>query len=193
MAGQGVKLFLSGDILSAAEINGYFMDQSVNRFATTAVRDAAFGDGIPVSGGGSGKPSLSEGRTAWVDNINSLQVYDGSSWLTIVQANSTDIVIEPETTNYILVIADKDKMKEMNTAVNIPNTVTIPTEATVAFPVGTKISVIQYGLGKTQIIASAGVSINSTPGAFLRDRYSSCTLIKRATNEWYLIGDLSAS
>ena len=191
MAGLGVKLFLSGDVLTAAEINGYFMDQSINRFATETARNAAFGDGVPIANGGSGKPALAEGRTAWIDNTNSLQVYDGASWLTIIQANPTDIVIEPKTANYTLVIADKDKMIEMNTAVNTPNTVTIPTEATVAFSVGTKISIIQYGQGKTQILGAGGVNIKSTPGAYLRAQFSSATAIKRATDEWYLIGDLS--
>ena len=191
MAGLGVKLFLSGDVLSAAEINGYFMDQSVNRFASITARDAAFGDGIPLLNGGSGKPSLSEGRTAWIDNINSLQVYDGSSWLTITQVNPTTLPIEYKTANYTLALTDKSKLIEMDLI--IPNIVTVPTESTVAFVVGTEITVAQYGVGKTRIIGATGVTIRHTPGGYLRDQFSSATLIKRASNEWYLIGDLSAS
>jgi hypothetical protein len=52
----------------------------VARFATTAARDAAFGDGIPVSQGGSGKPALSEGRICYIDELNLIQYYNGASW-----------------------------------------------------------------------------------------------------------------
>jgi len=80
MAGTGVRLFLSGDTAYAADINTYLMDQVVARFATTAARDAAFGDGIPVSQGGSGKPALSEGRICYIDELNLIQYYNGASW-----------------------------------------------------------------------------------------------------------------
>ena len=194
MAGLGVKLFLSGDVLSSAEVNGYLMDQSICRFATTVARDSAFGDGIPVANGGSGKPQLSEGRAAWVDNINELQIYDGAQWVTISQVNSSDLTIDNKTANYILVIGDKNKLIEMNLT-GTANTVTIPTNSTVAFPIGTQISVVQMGTGKTQIVAGqpAVTEIRATPGTYLRAQSSSCTLVKRATDEWYVFGDLSAT
>ena len=72
MAGQGIKLFASGDVLSAAEINGYLMDQSVARFATTTARDLAFG--------GLNQPTLSEGRICYIDASNLIQFYDGTQW-----------------------------------------------------------------------------------------------------------------
>jgi hypothetical protein len=61
----------------------------------------------------------------------------------------------------------------------------------VAFPIGTTITVLQVGSGQTTI-AGAGVTINGTPGLKLRAQWSSATLIKRATNTWVAIGDLSA-
>lgn len=195
MAGLGVKLFLSGDVLTSNEVNGYLMDQSICRFATTTARDAAFGDGIPVANGGSGKPQISEGRAAWIDSTNQLQVYDGAAWITITQLNSTELEILNKTTaNYTLIIEDKNKLIEMNLT-GTENTITIPTNSTVAFPVGTQISVVQMGTGKTNIVAAqpSVTSIRSTPGTYLRARYSSCTLIKRATDEWYAFGDLSAT
>ncbi len=72
MAGQGIKLFVSGDVLSAAEINGYLMDQAVTRFATTTERDLAFGN--------AGQPTLSEGRICYIDSTNLIQFYDGTQW-----------------------------------------------------------------------------------------------------------------
>ena len=80
MAGTGVRLFLSGEVAYAADVNTYLMDQSICRFANSAARDSAFGDGIPVSQGGSGKPALSEGRFCYLDDINEVQFYNGSAW-----------------------------------------------------------------------------------------------------------------
>ena len=90
MAGTGVRLFLSGDIAYAADVNTFLMDQVVARFATTAARDAAFGDGIPLSLGGSGKPALSEGRICYIDSLNQIQYYDGSQWQAADQFNPAD-------------------------------------------------------------------------------------------------------
>lgn len=104
-----------------------------------------------------------------------------------------NISIDIKTSNYPLVLTDANKLIEMN--VGSGNTVSVPTNDSVAFPIGTQITIVQYGTGKTQIVATTpGTTfIRSTPGSYLRDRYSSATLIKRATDEWYLIGDLSAT
>jgi hypothetical protein len=56
------------------------MDQVISRFPNVAARNAAFGDGIPVSQGGDGKPAISEGRFCYLDDINEVQYYDGAAW-----------------------------------------------------------------------------------------------------------------
>lgn len=90
MAGTGVRLFLSGEIAYAADVNTYLMDQVISRFANAAARDAAFGDGVPVAQGGSGKPQLSEGRFCYLDDINEVQFYNGSSWQSASQFSVAD-------------------------------------------------------------------------------------------------------
>ena len=112
----------------------------------------------------------------------------------ISRGKIADMSIENKTANHPLVLADANKLIEMELT-GTANTVSVPTNASVPFPIGTQINIVQYGTGKTQIVAVTPLttSIRSTPGSYLRDRYSSATLIKRATDEWYLIGDLSAS
>lgn len=93
-------------------------------------------------------------------------------------------------TTYTLVLADADfKLVELNNAAAI--TLTVPTNASVAFPVGTQINILQTGAGQVTV-SGAGVTINGTPGLKLRTQWSGGTLIKRATDTWVLIGDLSA-
>lgn len=72
MAGAGSKLFTSGAVLTAAQVNTYLMDQAVMVFASTAARDAAFG--------GAGEASLSEGMICYISDANSLLYYTGTAW-----------------------------------------------------------------------------------------------------------------
>ena len=72
--------------------------------------------------------------------------------------------------------------------------ITIPTNTTTAFPVGTSISFWQSsGAGGASFVAADGtVSVYATPGATLRALYSSATITKVGTNAWIVAGDLKA-
>jgi hypothetical protein len=85
MAGAGALLFTSGQVLTAAQVNTYLMDQSIMRFATTAARDAAFG--------GAGEPTLAEGMFAYIDADNTLYYYSGSSWVAYGITNDSDQLV----------------------------------------------------------------------------------------------------
>jgi hypothetical protein len=99
--------------------------------------------------------------------------------------------ISQKTASYTLsALTERDSMIEMNSASAI--TLTVPTNATVAWPVGTSIDVLRVGAGAVDVAAAGGVTINATPGLKLRAQWSSATLIKRATDTWVLVGDLSA-
>jgi hypothetical protein len=110
--------------------------------------------------------------------------------------SALDFTILEKTANHALVLSDAYKIIEMNLT-STANTVTIPLNATQAFAIGSQITIIQTGTGATTVVVTAGVTLNCTPqvssnAAKLRTQYSSCTLIKRATNTWIAIGDLSA-
>ena len=93
-------------------------------------------------------------------------------------------------TTYTLVAADAGKMVTLTNASAI--TLTIPTNASVAFPVNTRIDLLQYGAGQVTV-GGAGVTINSS-GAKLKltGQYSGASLWKKATDTWVLIGDLAS-
>lgn len=98
-------------------------------------------------------------------------------------------------TTYTLVLGDDGKAVEMNNA--SANTVTIPLNSSVAFPIGTQITIIQTGAGQTSLAVTGGVTLNATPQATantakLRATWSSVTLLKRATDTWIAMGDLTA-
>lgn len=94
MAGSGIKLFLPGDVLYASDVNSYLMDQVVSVFSDPTERDSAFGDGIPLSLGGDGKPSLSAGRFCFLEDNGAgqpeVQYFDGSAWQSAPQFSIPD-------------------------------------------------------------------------------------------------------
>jgi len=94
-------------------------------------------------------------------------------------------------TPYTLVLADAGTLVEMSNA--SANTLTIPPDSSVAFPNGTQILVVQAGAGQTTLVAGSGVTIRSKDGNLkLSAQWCGVTLIKRNTDNWLAIGDLSA-
>ena len=87
-------------------------------------------------------------------------------------------------------LTERDSLIEMGKAT--AQTVTIPLNATVAYPVGTSIDILQTGAGQVTIAGTAGVTVNATPGLKLRTQWSTATLFKRAENTWVVYGDLTA-
>jgi hypothetical protein len=67
-AGLGFKTFNTGDVLSAADTNGYLM-QGVLVFADSAARAAAI-------------TSPQEGQTTYLKDTDVIQVYSGAAWVT---------------------------------------------------------------------------------------------------------------
>lgn len=101
-----------------------------------------------------------------------------------------EIIFNKKATSYTLVLGDAYKLIEME--VSTANTLTIPTNTSVAFPLGTQILVSQLGTGQTTITPAVGVTLRSSGGKTKTSaQYSMCTLIKRGTNEWYLSGDIT--
>jgi hypothetical protein len=90
---------------------------------------------------------------------------------------------------YPVVLSDAGKMIEMSSGF-----FQIPTDASVNFPVGTQITVLQTTGSQItiQAVTAGTTTVNGTPGLKLRTQWSSATLVKRAANLWVAIGDLSA-
>lgn len=119
-------------------------------------------------------------------------VSDGSVWRLENGQDASQAAINAQTgTTYTLLLTDVSRTVEMNNA--SANTLTVPTNATAAFPIGTRIRIIQTGAGKTTIAAAGGVTINSTAGNLsIAAQWSEATLFKRATDTWVLTGSLIA-
>lgn len=69
MAGAGYKLFATGDVLTAAQVNTYLNEQTVMVFADSAARTTAL-SGV-----------LAEGMMSYLQDTNAVEVYNGSAWV----------------------------------------------------------------------------------------------------------------
>jgi hypothetical protein len=126
MAGAGYKLFATGDVLTAAQVNTYLMQQTVMVFASSAARTSAL-SGV-----------LAEGMVSYLQDTNSLEVYDGSAWvgatgdITALTAG-TGISITNPTGPVPTVAIDTAITADLTTAQTLTNkTLTTPIIATIS-------------------------------------------------------------
>lgn len=106
------------------------------------------------------------------------------------QSGTSVTVPADQTDNYTLVLGDASSSVGVSkaTAVNV----TVPLNATVAYPVGTVIEVRQVGAGQVTIVATGGVTLRAAGGALkTRVQYSAASLLKVATDTWSVQGDLT--
>ena len=127
-------------------------------------------------------------------------VKDGASAIRTVGNGFDDalakLTLNAQTATYTVVLTDnRNKLVTMNVATT--NDFLIPTNANVAFPIGSVINVIQIGAGKTTIKAvTSGTTTISSTGATaaepdLRAQFSAASCIKVATDTWYVVGDIA--
>ena len=101
--------------------------------------------------------------------------------------------IVQKTASYTLTsLTERDDLIEVDSASAC--VISIPTDATLDFPIGTSLDILQTGVGEVSIAAvtPGTTTINATPGLKLRTRWSSATIFKRAANTWVVYGDLKA-
>lgn len=135
----------------------------------------------------------------WTTPDDTALVKDGASAIrslgSSVDSALGQLTLNAQTgTTYTFVLTDN--RNKLITASNASaQTYTIPTNASVAFPIGSTINVIAIGTGQVTIQGNGGVTVASTGATAtapkLRVRYSAATLIKVATDSWYVVGDLA--
>lgn len=163
---------------------------------TTTLRNDGNGFHILLSDAGSITEGFNSLRPLVINTYSGvLNSYNGQYF-----AGGTIIAspINPQTTtSYTAVYSDAGSIVTMNSS--SANTFNIPTNASVQFPVGASITIIQIGSGMTTISAansgttsiSSNAAISNAPK--MRTQFSSATAIKASNNPevWYVIGDIA--
>ena len=204
-AGLGFKTFTTGEVLTAADTNGYLM-QGVLVFASSAARASAI-------------TSPQEGQYSYLKDTDALEYYSGSAWVGAPVGDITAVTTaagsglsggassgavalslassySAKTAAYTFVAGDEYNLFSMNNASTAQ--FNIPTDATYNFAVGTEFNVFWItGAGQptigavtpgTTTVISTGAT-SATPK--LRVANSGATCKKLAANSWIIFGDLS--
>lgn len=123
------------------------------------------------------------------DNAGAVYNIASEAYVDTAQKQVASIPAARTTASETLALTDAGALVRMSSG--SPQTLTVPPNSTVAFPVNTVIDVAQMGAGQVTIAAGAGVTLRAKGGALkCVSQYSSATLVKIATNEWLVVGDL---
>jgi len=161
---------------------------------------------LPVANGGTGVTSLGSGIATFLGTPSSANLAaavtgeTGTGALVFGTSPTLDdpkinLAFDAEIASFTAILANNGQVVTMNNA--SANTFSIPTNASVAFPIGTQINVLQIGAGQTtiQAVTSGTTTILSTAASAaapkIRARYGMATAIKAGTDIWYIVGDIA--
>lgn len=126
-----------------------------------------------------------------VANLAEVKAFDPADYATEADVETTTINAQTGTT-YTLALTDRGQTVTMDSA--SANTVTIPTNASVAFAAGSVVTVLQKGAGVTTIAGATGVTVNgvSAGSGAMSAQWQGVALMKIATDEWVVSGAIGA-
>ena len=197
------KVFTAGEVLTAANVQGYLMDQSVMVFAGTAARSSAIG--TPSAG----MVSFRSDGTAW-------EGYNGSTWGPLVSIDTSSFLTASSTatltnksidgnqlvtvvntiaataTTYTASAADRNEL--IYSLATAAATITVPD----VFNIGDRIDIIRDAAGTVVIAAGTGVSSWAGAGTAgtavtfkIDQQYNAATVLKVAANSYRVIGKIT--
>jgi len=175
MAGLGKKVFVANEVLTAAEVNGYLMDQAVMVFDDSAARSSAIA-------------TATEGMITYLKDSNGLFYYDGSAWTVV----GLDPITFTSSTATAYTIADSDA----GSYLRFTNAGTVTVSTATAFTAGQQVQILADGTALTITTdgatiggaGTAGTAVSFTVGG----QYEAVAVIAVDTDTYRIIGNITA-
>jgi hypothetical protein len=184
MSGLGRKVFAANDILAAADVQGYLMDQSVMVFANASERSTEIS-------------SPTEGMLTYLRDTNALEVFNGSAFVAIDTVTTTlnasqviNTLTASTATSYTFASNDQSGIFQFTNA----GTVTASVSTATALTAGQRIDLIADGAALI-LAAGSGVSFAGagTAGtAYSVAQYDAATILCVSSNAYRIIGNVRA-
>ena len=201
MAGLGYKIWTAGDVVAAADINGYLGEQVVMVFDDSTARSSAVG-------------TPTEGMLSYLKDTDAVEYYDGSSWtgvsnpgdITAVTAgyglagggSTGDLTITLGTTitsstatTYTIGTADAGTILQFTAASAV---ITVGTASDI--PAGQRIDILDDGGSMTVQAESTAVTLNGAGTAgtayTVGAQYEAVTILSLGSDSYRIIGNITA-
>jgi hypothetical protein len=177
MPGLGRKVFAAGEVLTAANVQGYLQDQAVMVFDDATDRATVLGTAV------------AEGMTTYLRDVNTVQVYDGTTWKVVT---SDPILTSSTATAYTLQSTDANQYLRFTNA----GTVTVGTAA--AFSPAQSVAIFADGTA-LRIQSSGGVTLSGdgvtgTAVAFnAQGQFALVGIVCIGTNSYRVVGNVRSA
>ena len=209
------KDFAAGDILTAADVDDFLMRQSIMTFADAAARDTALTDvlaeGMFCYLNDTNAFQYYDG-SAWADVSNPGDITAVTAGTALTGGGSTgdvtlnvdlaattaaagiaSFVTDATTARTLTTAADEGKTLQFTSA----SATVLTVNASSDFTVGARVDIIADGAGELTVTADGATikaaEISTTSGSFtIGTQYSAATLLCVATDEYRLIGNITA-
>lgn len=175
MPGLGRRVFTATEVLTAANVNGYLMDQSVMLFAGTAARASAIG-------------TPAEGMVTYRTDFNIVEVYDGAQWAGINERTITNNTA----TAYTATLSNANGL--IVSSSTAAQTITFND----VFETGQAVEIIRDGAGTVTLAAGTGVTTWAGAGTAgtattfkIDQQYNGAQVFKVAANSYRVIGKIT--
>ena len=207
MAGLGYKVFTAGEVLTAANVNNYLMDQSVMVFTNSSARSSALGT------------SVSAGMVSYLTSSTAVEYYNGSTWVGISNPGDITSVVAGTglsgggTTGDVTLNVNPAGIVWASTAVSSAYTavsgldngtiiVTGTAAVTITIPdiltTGDSLNIIRDTSGTVTIAAGTGVTSWAGAGTAgtavtfkIDQQYNGAQVFKTAANTYRVIGKIT--
>lgn len=175
------KVFAPGDVLAAADVNTFLMNQAVMTFADSSARTAAIA-------------TATEGMVSYLNDTNVISVWNGSAWIAVNSPDTTTIAANAT-------VSSSQANGLLYSTASTGITVTIPD----VLNIGDRVDVFRDGAGTVSLVCGSGVTgwagigtaqtsfgTAGTAVAFKIDQqYNAATVLKVAANSYRVVGKIS--
>lgn len=179
MAGLGRKTFTAGEVLTAANVQGYLQDQVVQVYASSAARSSALGTAV------------SEGMISFLTDTDLLQYYSGSTWVNILYTPTSNA---GTTVTAAYTASSSNANSKIYANGTATYTITIPD----VLSVDQTIEVYRDSSGTVSIAAGTGVTTWAGAGTAgtavtfkIDQQYNGAAVTKVGANSYRVIGKIT--
>lgn len=177
MAGLGRKVFAAGEILTAANVQGYLQDQVIQVYDDAADRTTVLG------------AAVTEGMVTYLKDVNTVQVYDGTSWKVVT---SDPTLTSSAASTYNLQGTDSGQY------LRFTNASTITIRAATGFSASENVAIFADGPSLTivgdGVVTLSGGTLSGTALTFnAAGQFSLIGIICIGTNSYRVVGQVTVT